>query len=583
MTITYKLLLEADFTSLETAGESWMNLYRVLDDEAAHIVDLKTKDDAPFGIDHWDGQSGEAARERIRDLALALDERSAAARRVSVAITVAVEEFKGAQTDLNDVIAEIDSERVALTDTGSVIPDTSTGTDNVYYAEGLNSRITAALERATAADEELKAAIGIWAETFSESERLSMAHEAADEAGELQELVDSGASPEQINEWWNELSEAERLGILEGNPALIAGLDGIPTDTRDAANRDLLDTAINRFSPSLDSDIADLEAQLAELEANGGRYTDGEGNLGIPHESPEYAELAAQLAELQGQRDERDALANLQEAVSGSAPTGQDHYLLGFDTEDDGGAIVSIGNPDTATNTGIFVPGTFSALDNFGGEGGALERATAMSNDAQNYGVPGEETAMIAWLDYDSPQSASPTEAFGEDSWDLSKLAPEAGDGAAAEAGAETLNQFIHGLDATHEGEPANTTIVGHSYGGLLVGEAAQDPDTGADQIIGVAAPGFGVDRASELAIDEDNVWATMAEGDAIGIAANESMIHGNNPTGENFGGNVFNSTASGADGGEIHGGYWDEGNAARRDMALILTGQSDLIKPAEE
>jgi hypothetical protein len=582
MGITYDLLLEADFTALEDTGESWMNLYQVLDEQAAALVELKAKDDAPFGIDHWNGESGEAARERVRDIVLALDERSAAARRVSVAITVAVEEFKGAQAELNEVVTEIDRERAALTDTGSVIPDTSQGTDNIYYAEGLSTRITAALQRATEADEELKAGIGMWAETFSESERLGMVHEAADEASELQELIDSGASPERVNEWWNGLSEAERLGILEGDPALVADVDGIPTDTRDAANRDLLDAELDRFNPALDSDIAGLEAQLAEMEANGERYDYNEGNLGIPHESAEYAELAAQLAELQAQRDERDALANLQEAISGSAPTGQDHYLLGFDTEDDGGAIVSIGNPDTATNTGIFVPGTFSALDNFGGEGGALERATAMSSDAQRYGVPGEETAMIAWLDYDSPQSASPTEALGEDSWDLSKFAPEAGEGAAAEAGAETLNQFIDGLDAAHEGEPANTTMVGHSYGGLLVGEAAQDPNTGADQVIGVAAPGFGVDRASELAIDEDNVWATMAEGDAIGIAANESMIHGNNPTGENFGGNVFNSTASGANGGQIHGGYWNEGNAARKDMALIITGQSGLIKPAE-
>ncbi|RRR96973.1 hypothetical protein EIW28_20230 [Glycomyces terrestris] len=180
-------------------------------------------------------------------------------------------------------------------------------------------------------------------------------------------------------------------------------------------------------------------------------------------------------------------------------------------------------------------------------------------------------------------ESASPLEAFKGDSWDLSKLAPEAGDGAAAKEGAQTLNDFIDGLDATHEGEPSNTTIVGHSYGGLLVGEAAQDPNTGADQVVGVAAPGFGVDRASELAVGEDNVWATMVEGDAIAFPAGESMIHGNDPTGENFGGNVFNSATSGADSGEIHGGYWDEGNAARKDMALIITGQSDLIQPPGE
>ena len=82
---------------------------------------------------------------------------------------------------------------------------------------------------------------------------------------------------------------------------------------------------------------------------------------------------------------------------------------------------------------------------------------------------------MIAWMDYDTPQSASPMGAFDGGAWDFSKLAPEAGDGSAAEEGAQTLNHFIDGLDATHEGDSANTTIAGHSYGGLLVGEAAQD------------------------------------------------------------------------------------------------------------
>lgn len=582
MGITYEDLIGADFGRLEIVAESWMKLYQTLEEQAAELIGLKDKDEAAFGIDHWDGQSGEAARERVRDIVFAIDERSAAARRVSVAITVAAEEFKAAQAELNEVIAEIDAERATLTGSGSLIPNTATGTENIYYAEGLSTRISAVLEQATQTDDDLKAAIGTWAETYTESERLAMISQASDEAEKLQELIDSGASPEEINDWWNDLSEAERLGILEGNPALIAGLDGIPTDTRDAANRDLLESEIDRYSPSLNSDIADLEAQLAEMEANGERY-DYSGNLNVPMNSPEYAELSAQLEELKAERDDRDALTDLQDAIAGPASTGQEHYLLHFDTEDDGGAIVSVGNPDTATNTGIFVPGTYSALDNFGDPGGALGRAEAMADDAKTFGVPGEETAMIAWLDYDSPQSASPLEAFGDSSIDLSKLAPEAGDGKAAEDGAQTLNQFINGLDATHQDGGANTTIAGHSYGGLLVGEAAQDPNTGADQLIGIAAPGFGVDRAHELAIDEENVWATMAEGDAIAFPAGESVIHGNDPTGENFGSNVFTSTPSGESGGDIHGGYWDDENAARKNMALIITGQPSKVDQASE
>jgi hypothetical protein len=578
MAITYDLLLDADFAPLGNAGASWLQLYEILGDQAAALVNLKSNDHSAFGVDHWEGETGETAREHVRHLVLALDERAAAARRVSVAITDAIEEFEGARADLNEVVAEIDHERVVLSGDGTLTPDNSQGTDNTPYAEGLAERIAAALERATEADEALRAAVGVWAETLSESERLGLIHEATDEAEELQDLVDSGAAPEAINDWWSGLDEAERLGILEGRPELVATLDGIPTDTRDAANRDLLATAIDRYSPTLDADIADLRAQIAALEESGEQYAYSEN--GVPHHSAEYADLLARLEGLEGQRGDRDALTDLQDATAGPAPTGQEHFLLGFDTEDDGGAIVSIGNPDTAANTGIFVPGTFSALDNFTGEGGALERATAMARDARQYGVPGEETAMIAWLDYDSPQSADPRNAFEANTWDLGAILPEANDGSRAEEGAQTLNRFIDGLDAAHRDGGAHTTLAGHSYGGLVVGETVQDTDTGADQIIGVAAPGFGVDRAAELAIGEENVWATMAEGDAIDGAAAESVVHGNDPTNDAFGGRTFDSDASGADGGDVHGGYWDEGNDARKNMALIVTGQTELVEP---
>ena len=73
-----------------------------------------------------------------------------------------------------------------------------------------------------------------------------------------------------------------------------------------------------------------------------------------------------------------------------------------------------------------------------------------------------------------------------------------------------------------------------------------------------------------------------MAEGDAIAFPAGESVIHGHDPTNDTFGGIVFNSDASGGSGDEIHGGYWNEGNDARKDMALILTGQADQIDPPE-
>src|SRR5699024_2235663 len=115
--------------------------------------------------------------------------------------------------------------------------------------------------------------------------------------------------------------------------------------------------------------------------------------------------------------------------------------------KENGSTIVTVGNPDAV----VYVPGIFSTLDNFTEEDGALSRADSMAYDATRWGA-GEETAVVAWLDYDAPQSASPTE----------ELVPEALWAGPVEDGAETFNRFVHGLDAAHDDSPrGNTTLVG--------------------------------------------------------------------------------------------------------------------------
>ncbi|WP_100448056.1 alpha/beta hydrolase [Glycomyces xiaoerkulensis] len=571
MAITYGLLLEADFTALESVGEAWMDLYGNLDDQAATIGELKAKDVAAFGVNHWEGRNADTAREQVRDIVVDLDERAAAARRVSVSIADAVEEFRAAQSDLNEAVAEVDRERATVTDAGAVVPDTSRGTDNISYAQGMSTRINAALDRATEADEGLKAAIGVWAETFSASERSALIQGAADEAEELQELIDSGASPQAINDWWSGLDEAERLGILEGNPGLIADVDGIPTEDRDAANRDLLEAEIDRFSPTLDADIADLEAQLEELDAAGDRFDEGGGNLGVPHETSEYRELREQLEALEVERDDRDSLEKLQDAISGQARTDQEYFLLGYDSAEDGKAIVSVGNPDTADNTAVYVPGTGGDLD--GASGGDLQRAETMAWDAA--AVPGGgETAVVMWLDYDAPDDAflnAPSSSYAEDA-------------------SEPLTSFMGGLEATnHDPEGTTTTVMGHSYGTTVIGEAASENGLATDQIVAVASPGMTVDHASELNIDPDDFYATTAPGDAIHAAAESSLIHGPDPSdtglnlsdgpGSGFGGTSFESDSMSWNPMEIHSNYWEDGNSARDNMAKIFTGNGDEVR----
>jgi hypothetical protein len=78
-------------------------------------------------------------------------------------------------------------------------------------------------------------------------------------------------------------------------------------------------------------------------------------------------------------------------------------YLLGFDTHGDGHTIIANGNPDTADNTAVYVPGTGSKLENAGGD---IKRMTETWREADAQ-APGESTSTITWIGYDAPQSPS--------------------------------------------------------------------------------------------------------------------------------------------------------------------------------
>lgn len=596
MAITYQGLTGADFGPLQTAGEAWLTFSTDLEERLEQLDNYRTND---LKEENWDGDSAEAGRQRIKDFVADLDERSSQARRIAAAIEDAHDELKACQDELSELVGSVDRERASVTNAGGVIPDTSKGTDAIDYASGISTQIQEILDRASEPDAALNAAVGLYAETLDDIEERALDDLATGPAETLQELVDGGASPERINEWWNSLSGEEQIAMMDNHPEMLGGLDGIPTDTRDYSNRQVLEDEINSFDLSLDYDIARLEEQIAEMEANGEDVHYG-GNLGVPHNTAEYQDLLDQLDELTDQRDTRDSLMDLQEAITRPTDSGQDHYLLGYDSSGDGQAIVSVGNPDTADNTAVYVPGTGSDLGNFPD---AIGRAETMAGDAGEWGVPGEETAVIAWLDYDAPD----------------EVVPNALDMSYANDAGPTLSQFTHGLESAHTEGGAHTTVVGHSYGTTVVGHTASEHGVEADKIIAVASPGMDTHSAEQLGVGSENVFVSTAEGDDIRISTDtwtdvfdgvssffggesndgtgrgadaegdEYMAwHGMaNPLHEDYGATQFASDPMNKygeitdDGGDIHSGYWADGNVARQNMAYILSDRTEeLILP---
>lgn len=385
-------------------------------------------------------------------------------------------------------------------------------------------------------------------------------------AAEMEAIAngESGMSPEQVNQWWEDLTDTEREALLAEHPEWVGPTDGIPVDVRDTANRTVLDDQIT----GLDQQIADIEQQLAERDADlqAGRSSDS---------TVSYAELQEQLNELQADRHDLAALqaritedgepASFTLDENADPPVTQQYYLLGFGAEGSGQAIVSIGNPDTADNVNAYVPGTGGGLE--GASGGLMNRTETMAEDAFRWGVPGEETATVLWMGYDAPDNAIPGQ---EGIWtDI-----EAARGSYAEDAAEDLESFTQGLRATADSplEPANLTLTGHSYGTTVIGEAASSEGVDADNLLLIASPGVTVETADALGVGAENVYASRNDTDII----QHTPFHGMDPVKSEFGATVIESYADDGGASHNHSTYWDKVNTrGRMDMADVVTGQT--------
>nr|WP_246421939.1 alpha/beta hydrolase [Nocardiopsis mwathae] len=214
-------------------------------------------------------------------------------------------------------------------------------------------------------------------------------------------------------------------------------------------------------------------------------------------------------------------------------------YLLALDTSGGvGRAIVSEGNPDTADNVATLVPGTDTDWMSVNGQHG---RAQRLKSDAD--AVLGEDSgvnnAVISWIGYDAPTKVEAPFPFN------------------VKSGADELIDFQAGLSATQQGNPPNTTLIGHSYGSTVVGHALQkserassddDQNSGplleVDNVIAVGSPGMDVQHVSELNIPSSNVH--VSQGDDDWISSTPDWAHGSDPSSDEFGATVFDSPGYG-------------------------------------
>ncbi|GAB2456489.1 hypothetical protein GCM10027062_40890 [Nocardioides hungaricus] len=354
----------------------------------------------------------------------------------------------------------------------------------------------------------------------------------------------SGASPQQVSDWWAGLSEAEREAVIAAYPRLVGAADGLPADARDQANRVLLD-----------DDLATLAAK------------EEDGTIGD-----------AEQRVLDNARTAQEALANAdgyEDPITGEPLGGQLWLYDPGAFGGDGRVAVAVGDLDTAADVAVFTPGISTDM------GDTVRYTDQMMNlyEATRYNGDGSSVATMFWLGYDAPAGpvdpATLTEGRAED-------------------GGQRLADAVDGLRASRPDDPAHLTAVGHSYGSTTTSYAAGDFDLAADDVVLIGSPGAGpADQASDLGVGQDHVFVGRDSRDLVATLGDEGWVGkgglglGTDPSSEDFGAtrfeaeNVDRSWAINT--GDAHGSYLEHDTESLYNIGLIVDGQDDRVNAADQ
>lgn len=223
-------------------------------------------------------------------------------------------------------------------------------------------------------------------------------------------------------------------------------------------------------------------------------------------------------------------------------------------------------NPDLSDNAAVLLlpTGRDNTVLNYG------KSAVDQVREAALRTAPKSRTAVGFWGAYDQPKSYIQS-IFAQP----------------AQEGGARVRDYHDGLRATHEGTPANTTTVGHSYAGVLAGESAgHGAALNTDNVVLMGSWGTGADHVGDLGLTGvapertgEQVFSTMARSDHIQLMPE---TFGRQPVDSDFGARVFESRSliPGSWNEIDHSAqaYLDSANPASGSIGLIITGHGDLV-----
>lgn len=374
----------------------------------------------------WGGVAAAAAREAIGKTRVDLDADAHEARAVAQAAEQAAQDIEKIKVDLRRLEDEAHAAKLAIdAATSRVLPTpgfTGTAAESAAAVTALQGRLNALLAEADAVDAELAAAIHM-----------------ADGAARIPDAAPAPAPPapstraRDVNRWWNTLTPDQQHAELRDHPSGIGNLNGVPVSARSEANLRVL--------------RHDLEA-VAEAA-----HRAGVGTEDVVADPGRYGLTATDITRYRNAAQTRTGLDH------DSGFRGNPTYLLAYDPTAFGGkgrAAIAIGDPDTAKNTSVIVPGTGSSVRS-GWLSDRHDDALHLFEQSM-YADPTNANSVIAWMGYDAPNG-----------FDDPRIATPW----LARGGAQSLALDVDALAATHLGGSGHLTVLGHSYGSTTVADAA--------------------------------------------------------------------------------------------------------------
>ena len=472
----------------------------------------------------------------------------------------------------NDVLAEAATKQCEIDAGGSVQPMASAPKTDLILIDtfALATRVKEILERADQVDTDLYHAL-----QDINNDRYTDGDGANNKVIGVPDLPQPNWSPSQNAAWWNSLPEDRKQFLMDHRPDDIRHLDGLPAYARDRANRFALDGYFDDKGNYQKGALADAEQAVKDAQKE---YDDARKHLpGDPrsghmnldeHAAKEKLDRALEkYQDLKAIKSQTDPIHRL---TSGLAPA----YLLDFNYDEKyhrTTAIVSAGNPDTATHVSTLVPGIGTNvrgdLDYY------MDFNDRLRDQTKHAGVNPDTVATISYLGYVAPKNSF---------HDLRIV--QAADIGYANRAAPKLAQFEEGLraSANANGHKFLNTLLTHSYGSTTGGKSAtlMAPGT-VDRLILAGSPGGGVDSIDEYNVPKGNVYVSaVPSGDFVeglgaimGYGKDPQNLEGITHLSGDATGSAEYAPLAGKMTTENHMAYFHEGTRTSQDFANIVAG----------